>query len=64
MVIACPPAAKVPPKSVTPPSLNVFYPPQQSSNSLLLLKQKQKHKDVKLMHKPLIQHNSWQIKKQ
>ena len=55
-----------PPKSVTPPlqSYKFLTPSPQSSNVLLPpLTGNKKHEDVKLMHKSLIQRNSWQIKK-
>ena len=53
-------------KSTSPLAfLKFFNPPPQSSNFLRSPPTgNKKHEDVKLMHKPLIQHNSWKIKKQ
>ena len=60
-----PPSKNIPPQIGNPPVLKMLTPLPQSSNFLLPpLTGNKKHEDVKLMHKPLIQHNSWQIKKQ
>ena len=48
-----------------PSSVLKFLTPTQSSNFLLPSSTgNKKHEDMKLMHKPLIQYNPWQIKKQ
>ena len=57
-----------PPKNGTPSSPKLFKAPPpapspQTFDSRLRLETK-KHEDVRLMHKPLIQHNCQQIKKQ
>ena len=41
-----------------------YLPPVLKNILLLPPTGNKKHEDIKLMHKSLIQHNSWQIKKQ
>ena len=50
--------------TVTPPVLKIFNPPVLKLFTRLLPTGNKKHKCVKLMHKPLIQHNCQQIKEQ
>ena len=57
------PRKKLPKKTVTPPSSKIIYLPQSSNFLLPPPTGNKKHEDVKLMHKPFIQHNCEQIKK-
>ena len=57
------PKKKTPQKTVTPPSSKIIYLPQSSNFLLPPPTGNKKHEDVKLIHKPFIQHNCEQIKK-
>ena len=57
------PPSKNTPKLITLPVLKFFNPLVLKLFTPPLTGNK-KHEDVKLIHKPLIQRNSWQIKKQ